>query len=167
MLDFGAVYSADTLHTSSDSSNTEYFYNVDVLFNLDNRKRWNVGWSVFGISQSAVVGSTTTAYSSMDMGPAIRWNIDRSGIFSATLAYGYLARGTYSATGGTDEKWEGTSYFAQFATQIPVRDDKFYIGLSLNYYGANYSLKTVSNLESSNDAQKTWIFPMISFTWRQ
>jgi len=165
MLDLGFAYSGDTLHKTTDSANTQYFYNIDALFNLDGRARWNVGWSVFGISQTSSVDTTTTAYSSMDMGPALRWNIDRSGIFSMTLAYGYLAKGTYSATGGTDEKWEGTSTFAQFATQIPM-NDKFFIGVSLNYYGANYSQKTVSSVESTNDATKTWIFPMISMTWR-
>ncbi len=82
-----------------------------------------------------------------------------------TLAYGYLARGTYGITGGTDEKWEGTSYFAQLAAQIPL-GEKFYMGASLNYYGASYSQKTVSNVESSNDATKSWVFPMFSMTWK-
>jgi hypothetical protein len=164
-FDLGFAYSADTLHKTTDNSNTSTFYNVDVLFNLDNRKAWNVGWTVFGISQTAAVGSTTTTYSSMDMGPVLRWNIDRAGMFSTTLAYGYLARGTYGATGATDEKWEGTSYLAQLAAQIPL-GEKFYMGVSLNYYGASYSTKTVSNVESTNDSTKTWIFPMFSMTWK-
>lgn len=167
MIDMGAIYSADTLKTSADNNNTQYFYNLDVLFNLDNRKTFCMGWSVFGISQSITAGTTQSTYSSFDMGPAIRWNMDHAGVFSATLAYGYLAKGSYSTGSTTSETWEGSSYFAQLAAQVPVRDDKFYIGLSLNYYGGNYSKKTVNNVESSNDAQKTWIFPMISMTWRQ
>lgn len=166
MIDFGFAYSADSLHKTTDSTNTNTFYNTDLLFNLDNRRRFNVGWSVFGISQTSAQATTTTTYSSMDMGPAIRWNIDRGGIFSTTFAYGYLARATYAATGATDEKWEGTSYFAQMAAQIPM-GEKFYIGVSLNYYGASYSTKTVSNVESSTDSTKTWIFPMFSMTWKQ
>jgi hypothetical protein len=165
MFDLGFAYSGDTLHKSGDNSNTQTFYNVDVLFNIDSRKSWNVGWSVFGISQSTTQSATNTSYSSMDMGPTLRWNIDRSGMFSTTLAYGYLARGAYGTTGASSEKWEGTSYLAQIAAQIPVLE-KFYIGLSLNYYGANYSTKIVSNVESSNDARKTWVFPMMSLTWK-
>lgn len=166
MIDFGFAYSSDSLHKTTDTTNANTFYNVDLLFNLDNRRAFNVGWMVYGISQTSAASSTTTTYSSMDMGPAIRWNIDRSGIFSTTLAYGYLARGTYGATGATDEKWEGTSYFAQMAAQIPL-SERFYMGVSLNYYGASYSQKTVSNVESSNDSTKTWIFPMFSLTWKQ
>jgi len=165
-IDLGFAYSADTLYKTTDKTNTEYFYNADLLFNLDNRKKWNVGWSVFGISQSSADASTNTVYSSMDMGPALRWNIDRAGVYSMTVAYGYLARGTYSVTGSADEKWEGSSYFGQIAAQIPIYE-KIHVGVSLNYYGANYSLKTISNVESANDAQKTWIFPMISLTWRE
>lgn len=166
MVDFGAVYVADTLNNSTNSGTTQYFYNIDVLFNLDNRKAWNVGWTVFGLSQTFTEDTSSTVYSTMDMGPALRWNITRNGSFSTTLAYGYLAKGNYNASGGSAEELEGTSLFAQIASQLPLYDDKFYFGLSLNYYAANYSKKTVSNLRSASDAQKTWIFPMISFTWR-
>lgn len=164
LLDFGAIYSADSLKTSSDSTQTQYFYNLDVLFNLDRRMQWNVGWAVLGISQTATVAGVETTYSSFDFGPAFRWNIDKAGIFSFNLAYGYLAKGQYTS-GDTVETWTGTSYFAQFAAQAPA-GEKFYVGLSLNYYAASYSKKVVASVESSNTAQKSWIFPMISFTWR-
>lgn len=165
LLDFGATYTGDTLSAAAESANTKYFYNLNLLFNLDRRARWNFGWTVMGISQSSTADSTQTTYSSMDLGPALRWNIDRSGIFSFTVAYGYLAKGAY-ASGSTAEAWEGTSYFGQFAIQAPIREDRFYVGLSFNYYAASYSVKTVDNVESANDAKKTWIFPMLSLTWR-
>lgn len=165
LIDVGAAYSADTLTTSSDSANTQYFYNVSALFNLDRRARWNMGWVFFGISQTSTAASVDTTYTSLDMGPALRWNIDKGGIFSLTAAYGYLAKGTYSS-GSTEEDWEGTSLFGQFSIQAPISEEKLYIGLSINYYAANYTQKTVSNVESSTDTQKTWIFPMVSLTWR-
>lgn len=165
LIDIGATYSSDALTASSESSTTQYFYNANVLFNLDRRMQWTFGWAVLGISQTSSTDGTDTSYSSFDVGPALRWNIDKNGIFSLTAAYGYIAKGTYSS-GSTDETWEGTSLFGQFSVQAPLREDKFYIGLSLNYYAANYALKKVSGVESDNDAQKTWIFPMISMTWR-
>jgi hypothetical protein len=165
LLDFGGTYFAETFKTPSDSGNTQYFYNVDVLFNLDHRGQWNLGWTVFGISQNSTVAGVDTTYSSLDIGPALRWNIDKSEIYSLTVAYGYSAKGNYNS-GGNPEDWAGTSYLAQFAVQAPVRDDKFYVGFNINYYAASYIQKTINSVVSSNTAQKTWIFPMISFTWR-
>ncbi|MGZ3742671.1 MAG: hypothetical protein ACXWRE_08300 [Pseudobdellovibrionaceae bacterium] len=164
LLDFGAYFSTDTFKTSTDSANTQYFYNFDVLFNLDHSKQWNMGWTVFGISQKNTLAGVESAYSSFDIGPALRWNIDKPGIFSFTLAYGYLAKGQYTS-GTTPEAWTGTSYLGQFAMQAPV-GESFFLGFSLNYYAASYSKKVVNSIESSNTAQKSWIFPMISFTWR-
>ncbi|HEY8272615.1 MAG TPA: hypothetical protein VIG33_17105 [Pseudobdellovibrionaceae bacterium] len=163
-LDFSAIYSMDKLNASSEAANTQYFYNVDVLFNIDRRMQWNVGWSVLGISQTSTLDGATATYSSFDIGPALRWNIDKAGIFSMTLAYGYLAKGQYNS-GNTLETWTGSSYFGQFAVQAPIAD-KLYVGFSLNYYAAGYSKKVVDSVESSSTAQKNWIFPMISFTWR-
>ena len=120
---------------------------------------------ILGISQNSTAASITTNYSSFDMGPGLRWNIDKNNMLSVTAAYGYLAKGTYSQ-GSTSETWEGTSLFGQFAIQIPVRDQKFFAGLSLNYYAANYSTKIVGSLNSSISTQKTWIFPMVTLTWR-
>jgi len=166
LLDFGAIYFADTLNTDTSSSGTQYFYNANLMFNLDQSARWYIGWSAFGISQSNTASSVTTSYSSLDMGPVLRWNIDKAGIYSVSAAYGYLARGAYSS-GATDETWEGGSLFGQFAILAPIRDEKLNIGVSLNYYSANYTKKVVNKVESSNSAQKSWVFPMVTLTWRQ
>jgi hypothetical protein len=165
LLDFGATYSGDTFNTTTSSNSTQYFYNASLQFALDHRRQWTLGWTVFGISRATSDGAISGNYSSLDMGPQIRWNIDKAGIYSVSAAYGYLAKGAYSS-GSTSETWSGSSLWGQFAVQIPIRDDKFYIGLSLNYYSASYSKKVVSSVESSNSAQKSWIFPMLSLTWR-
>ena len=165
LLDLGVAYSADSLSKPTESGNTQTFYNANLLFNLDNRGSWNAGWIFYGISQTSTAASVASTYTSFDMGPAIRWNMDKNRMFSFTLAYGYLAKGGYSS-GSTTEAWEGTSLLGQFSIQMPIRDEKLSVGLSLNYYAANYSKKVVSSVESTTDAQKTWMFPMISMTWR-
>lgn len=165
LLDFGFVYSGETFNTTASSSDTQYFYNASLLFNLDTGQRCFIGWNVFGISQASVAASTTTNYSSLDMGPSIRWNIDKAGTYSLTGTYGYLAKATYSS-GSSSENWEGSSLLAQFAIQAASGRQKIFLGLSLNYYSATYTKKVVSRVESSNSAQKSWIFPMITLTWR-
>jgi hypothetical protein len=163
-VDFGFNYSSDTLTTTAETANTQYFYNLNVLFNLDRKMTWNMGWIVMGINQVSTAASVESTYTSFDFGPALRWNIDKDGIFSTTIGYGYIAKGTYSS-GSTEQTWQGTSLFGQFAIQAPIRDDKFYMGFSLNYYSATYPTKIVSSVESANEGAKTWIFPMISITW--
>lgn len=164
-LDFGATFSSDSLALASTSTNSQNFYNLSALFNLDSKMTWNVGWMVFGIGQTSSAASVTTTYSSFDMGPSFRWNIDKKGIFSLTLTYGYLAKGKY-ASGAVSEDWDGSSFLVQAAALAPVRDDKFYIGLSLNSYTGSYTQKTVANTKSAVSATKSWVFPMITATWR-
>lgn len=165
LLDFGATYSGDTFTATSQTQTTQYFYNVSALFALDRSMRWTVGWTFFGISKAETAESVTSNYSSLDMGPALRWNIDKGNMFSLTGAYGYLAKGIYTLD-SVSERWEGTSLFGQFAVQIPVQEGRLSLGLSLNYYAASYSKKIVNSVESTHSAQKSWIFPMLSLTWR-
>jgi hypothetical protein len=165
MVDFGGTFSSNSLSTSSESTNSQNFYNLSVMFNIDTKVHYNLGWAVFGISESSKVGATETSYSSFDMGPAFRWNIDKNGIFSITIVYGYLAKGKYSV-GTTSQDWEGSSLLLQFGMQAPVREDKFYVGLTLNSYTGTYTDKIVSNVKSSVSATKTSVFPMVSLTWR-
>lgn len=166
LLDFGVIYNGDTFSTSTASTETKYFYNAGLMFNLESQRRWYVGWTVFGISQTNTLGTADTSYTSLDMGPILRWNIDRAGIYSMSAAYGYLARGTYAVTGSSSEAWEGTSLLGQIAVQAPFREAKFSIGATLNYYSATYTKKIVNRTESSNSSQKSWIFPMLTVTWR-
>jgi hypothetical protein len=164
-LDFGGTFSSDSLKTAGTLTGSQSFYNLSLLFNLDSKMTWNVGWAVFGISQSTEAASVTTTYSSFDMGPAFRWNIDKNGIFSVTLVYGYLAKGKY-ASGSTNEDWDGSSFLVQVGMQAPVKDDSFYVGLTLNSYTGTYTEKTVTNVKSPVTATKSSMFPMVSVTWR-
>lgn len=166
IIDFGGTFSSNSLNVGSESTNSQNFYNLNVMFNLDTKMRWNLGWAVFGISDETGTGSTTTSYSSFDMGPAFRWNIDKNGIFSLTFIYGYLAKGKYSAGTGSSEEWDGSSFLVQFGMQAPVKEDKFYVGFTLNSYTGTYTDKTVNNVKSSVSATKTSLFPMVTMTLR-
>lgn len=166
MFDAGLIDLTDNLNTSANTGTSEYFYNLDFLFKMGSAKRWDLGWSIFGISQHQTLSSGTISYSSFDMGPVVRWNIDRANIYSMSLAYGYFAKGNYNnSTSSSPETWNGTSYRFQFSAQVPL-NDQWSAGFSLNYYMASYSQKVISSVESSNNATKNWLFPMFSVTWR-
>lgn len=161
LLDVGGAYISDSLTSSTNTSSTKYFYNVGVLFNLTNTI-WG-GWNYLGVSHADTIPGSTTSYQSMDTGPMMKWLFGKGQVWSLSGTLNVVSHGTYSSGGATQEKWEGISYLLSLGA-MPEFSDNFHIGVSLNYYGANYTKKTVNSVESSSSNSKTWIFPMISLT---
>lgn len=159
LLDVGGVYLADDLTTTSSRTSSRVYYGVGALFNI-NKKIWG-GWNYSSINHTETI-TTTTDYSSIDTGPSFKWQFGKNELFSAGLVYNILSRATYS-NGTTNETWQGTSFLLQFAV-MPEFSEGFHIGASLNYFSANYTKKTVSNVESSASNTKTWVFPMLMLT---
>lgn len=159
LAEFGGTYISDNLKSSSTISSTEYFYHAAVLFNIQ-KDIWG-GWNYSGISLTTKSDNTTT-FSAMDTGPYVKWQFGRGDIFNLAMAYHILSRATFS-DGTTTENWEGTSMWFQFGVAPEIRNN-LRVGVSLNYYLASYTKKTVSSVESSASNSKTWIFPLLSIS---
>lgn len=157
LLELGGTYLSDNLKSSTTTSSTEYFYNAAVSFNIQ-KDIWG-GWNIAGISSTAKQDSTTT-FAALDTGPYVKWQFGRGDIFNLSMAYHILSRATFS-DGTTSEKWEGTSVWFQFGVAPEIRNN-LRVGVSLNYYLASYTKKTVDSVESSATNSKTWIFPLLS-----
>ncbi|MDG0817905.1 hypothetical protein [Bdellovibrio svalbardensis] len=161
LLDIGGTYISETMTASTNTSSTKYLYNVGVLFNLS-KTVWG-GWSYLGVSHSDTIPGTTTSYASMDTGPTLKWQFGKSQNWSLSGTFNLVSRGVYSSGSAAQEKWEGMSYLVSLG-YLPEVSTDLHIGVSINYFGANYTKKTVNNTESSVSNSKTWIFPMISLT---
>ena len=162
LLDVGGFYLSDDLMGSSSPTTTtsKNFYNLGLLFTI--QKRFWGGWSYSGIGQTDSASGVTTTFNSQDTGPYIKWQFGRNQNYSVSGVFNILSRATYS-NGTVIEKWEGTSYLLQFA-YMPEVDEGLHIGGSVNYYGANYTKKSVSGVESSATNTKSSIFPMLNLT---
>ena len=159
LVELGGTYISDNLKSSSTISSTEYFYNAAAMFNIQ-KDLWG-GWNISGVSLSAKQDATTT-FSALDTGPYVKWQFGRGDIFNLSMAYHILSRATFS-DGTTTENWEGTSLWLQFGVAPEIRNN-LRVGVSLNYYLASYTKKTVRSVESSASNSKTWIFPLLSIS---
>lgn len=156
LLEFGGTYISDSMAIPTTQSSTNYFYNLGVLFNFD-KTIWG-GWNYSGVTFTNTTTATTT-FASQDTGPYVKWRFGRDQVFSMSFAYNLTSKATFS-DGTSNENWEGTSYWLQAGVAPEVREG-LHIGVSINYYAANYTKKVVSSTESSASNNKTWIFPML------
>lgn len=159
LLDVSGIYLSDSLVTPTNRTSSQMYYGLGAL--LDLKKNLWVGWNYSGFSQSQTV-STTTTFTSTDMGLGIKWQVGRSKLYNIGAAYNFLAKGVYS-DGTTTENWEGTSFLLSFGV-APEVSERLFLGVSLNYYSATYTKKIVSSVESSASNSKSWIFPMFSIS---
>lgn len=159
LLELGGTYMSDTLTSSESTSSTKYFYNIGLLFSLK-KHIWG-GWNYSGMNHGDR-GETAIDFSTSDTGPYVKWQFGRNEIYSASMAYNILSKGTFS-DGTNNEAWTGTSLWLQFGVMPEVREN-FHIGASLNYYLASYSKKTVDGTETAASNSKSWIFPMLTLT---
>lgn len=159
LLDVSGIYVSDTLTTPSDRTSTQTFYTAGVLLSLT-KQVW-VGWNYLGINQTQTVTSTTT-YGSADMGLAFKWQYGSGKMYNFGAVYNIVSKATYSS-GTTNENWEGTSFLVSWGV-APEIAEKFFVGVSLNYYSASYTKKSVNNVESAASNAKTWLFPMLTLT---
>ncbi|MGZ3769832.1 MAG: hypothetical protein ACXVCP_09400 [Bdellovibrio sp.] len=159
LLELGGAYFSDSLGTSSTATSTKYFYNLGVMFSLK-KEVWG-GWNYSGFSYNDS-GTSTTTLSSQDTGPVVKWQFGKGDLFNFSAAYNILSKATYS-NGNTNESWQGTSIWLQFAF-VPMVKEGFHVGAALNYYAASYTTKTVNNIESTASNTRTWIYPTLLMT---
>jgi hypothetical protein len=157
-------YNTDTFVTSSTSSSSKTFYGLDIYANLETKHYLFAGFHVDQVGITDNNGTTTSTFSSQNMGPMFLWLIDKRKIYSLALGYDLVAKGTYDS-GSSNSKLSGTGIFATFAA-MPEVAENFYIGIKLNYYSLSYSKSEVGSASSDVSYSRSLIFPSISFAWR-
>lgn len=159
MIDLGGMYYSDTLTTPNDRSSTQMFYGGGLLLDLG-KQAW-LGFNYSGINQTQSI-TTTTTFSTSDMGVGFKYQFGRSKLYNFSAAYNLFSKATYTS-GTTNENWEGTSFLVSFGISPEVAE-KLYIGMSVSYFSASYTKKIVNNVESAASNGKVWLFPMLTVT---
>ena len=153
---------------SGEQINSKSVNSLGLFSNLSNSESMlgiNIGWYMLAVTSKEVFPPTVNqSLTSNDMGPAIRWQIDRQKRFSLTMAYGIICRGSYS-NGIVDESLTGESYLLKFAIE-PEFSDKYFIGFGLNYYVANYKTLVLNSVQSNVSYKNSLFFPSLSFSYR-
>lgn len=154
----------DDFKSTQTSANSKSFYSLSFLANLDNKKQFYAGFHVGQVSVTETSGSTTTAFSSLDMGPFIAYMFDQKGSFSLTIGYNVTATGTYN-DGTNLANWSGTSILTSFGV-MPSFGENFYLGFKINYYSVSYSKEVVSTTASDISYTRALIYPTFGMAWR-
>lgn len=115
--------------------------------------------SYAGASSSTVMGTTTNAYSTADMGVRMGY-ISKSKNWIFTATYNLTSKGSYTPGTNSTRELRGTSYKADIGYNIWFGE---YAAISIRYayYGASYIEYVVSNTLTTKSHTFTGIYPSL------
>lgn len=160
-IDLASVTNALTVPAVTTVANTAYY--VALYGSLDTKDSFFIGPYYLGSGFSSA-GSTTTTYSSADLGVALKWYIDRNHFFGLTVGYAYNTKGTYVPASGTSEAWGGTSLVGKISVEPEIGKSKN-LGISILYYSATYTSKTIGTATTTVANANTYLVPALGFTF--
>jgi hypothetical protein len=143
------------------------FGSLGILADLSksDNARINFGFNVLSVSSKSEIGTNASeTFSSIDMGPSLRWTIDSRKLFSLTAVYSVYGKGKYE-TAVKSETINGTSYYMKFSVE-PQMTDNLYLGFAVNYYASTYGTSVSNSVESTVSYKSSWIFPSFSLALR-
>ena len=164
---YGAVdglYLSDTFTAGTSSSSSRTYFGLDIIAGIDNKSKFYAGFHVHQFGAQDTAASTTTNLTSLDMGPFLRWVIDRKKTFAVSLGYNILAKGTYK-TAGVNSTLDGTSILASFEI-TPEISENLFAGVKFNYLDMSYVKSTVGSVASTVSFNRNMIFPSLTLSWR-
>jgi hypothetical protein len=160
-VELNAFYFSKSETTATSSTAGYTFLEATLGFRVDRQGQYLVGWGYASHSES-LSGSSTTAYSSSQMGPRFLWMIDKQKTWSLGFAYYIVTSASYSSGSGSADTWKGTALHVDGGYNMPV-GDSFYASLRLNYSAATYSeLLTGGTSYSTISYAKTYIYPSVA-----
>lgn len=160
-----ALYLTDSFSTASTADHSRTYYALDLIANLDNKNTYYAGFHVHQYAFSDTMGTTKSTLSSLDMGPFLKWVIDRKHTYALSLGYNILASGSYN-NGSSTSDLTGTSILASFDITPEVSENLF-IGVKFNYYAISYNKSVTTSTSSDVSYTRNVIFPSLSISWRK
>jgi len=148
-VELNLFYFNDALTMATASSNNRMYIDAAVGFAVDSKKRYNIGWNYTTQTATDTSGSSTTKYSSTQMGPRFVWMLDKNNNWSLGLGLYLISKAKFDDGVGNTPEWRGTAYKFDVGYNFPINDD-FYFGLRMNYSSASYSEQIVNSASYSN-----------------
>ena len=160
-----ALYTTDAFTTTTNADHSRTYIALDLIANIDNNYKYYAGFHVHQYAFTDTMGTTKSSLSSLDMGPFLKWVIDRKRTFALSLGYNILATGSYN-NGSQNAELSGTSILASFDI-TPEVSENLYIGVKFNYLAMSYAKSVVGSASSDVSYSRTVIFPSLSISWRR
>ncbi|MGE0763065.1 MAG: hypothetical protein AB7N80_07300 [Bdellovibrionales bacterium] len=164
-FDLNIFYYTDALAATTDSDYKRTIYDFAIMLNLNRKGSLVLGWSYASVAADDTASSTTTSYSSTEMGPRFGYYFDRNFLWSFFFTYNLQAKSDYSSGSSTAE-WRGTSMKGELG-YMPQWNEQFQAGVKLNYYKSTYNEQiTNSTTLTSVSNGRTMIYPSLAFVYR-
>jgi hypothetical protein len=159
-VELNGFYSSDALSTTGSVTSNRMNAEVAVGFAVDKKGNYLVGWG-YNMMTASDAATTTTTYSSTQMGPRFVFGIDKGNEWTIGLAYYLVTTASYDDGTGTAVTWKGTALKIDLGYNFPVSSE-WMIGVRFNYSSASYAEQLVgSTTYSAVGYTKTSMYPSL------
>lgn len=163
-LDYILFTDKNTVEANTSTSSNKSMYVANLGFTINQKKNFYIGWTLYNVATKDDVNQQKSNYSTQDMGPSLRYEFGRSGLYFVNLVYGVRTQTNYDS-GGTAEQWLGTNYLIQFGV-TPEIAENFVVSFAFNYFSGSSAKKLVSDVQTSVSYSKAFMTPTIGIAYR-
>ena len=165
ILDSSLSYISDSMKSTTTDSSSKMLGSLAMgaTFSKGLSVGWNFGYATFSNVQA---DSTTKKLGGTLMGPRFGYFFGKGEDLSVAFTWLAIANGTYSATGSSDEKWQGSGYQFELG-YAPLALKSARVGVKIIYTALSYSSKTDSaNTTSTVSYSAGGITPALAVSMR-
>jgi hypothetical protein len=164
VLDINYLMFSDGMKSATTDEYSATAMNGFLGFSVDKKGYFILGWNYDSVATSNKVDTTTTEYSSTQMGPGLVIYMDKDHTWRLSAAYNIETLATYKTTGSTEEEWSGTSISGSLGYQIRFTES-LSIGLRLNYNSASFASQLIGTTQEDVSYTKDLMYPSIAFAY--
>lgn len=163
-LDYILFTDKNTVEATTSATSSKSMYLFNVQFSINQKKNFYFGWALYNVATKDDVNQQISNYSTQDMGPSLRYDFGRSGLYFFNFVYGIQTKTAYDS-GGTAEDWLGTNYLAQLGVN-PEISENFYVSFAFNFFNGAAKTKVVSAAQTSVSYTKAFMTPTVGVSYK-
>lgn len=161
-IDFNYLNFSDQFIATTTNQNTRSIYDLNLGFEATNNKQVVLALSIGSSKISDVVGSTSTSFSTSDLGIKFLFFWSKNRTWSSSLIYNFTSNAKYNDGTNGEVALRGTSIKADIGYNFWLGDYTA-IGLKFYYYVPSFSESVTNNYITNVSFKRTLIYPNISF----
>ncbi|MBL7544113.1 MAG: hypothetical protein JNL11_09865 [Bdellovibrionaceae bacterium] len=163
-IDYILFTDANTVETTTSTKSAKSMYAFNLQFSLNAKKNLYFGWSLYNVTTKDETNQQKSNYATQDMGPSIRYEMGRSGLYFINFIYGIKTKTSFDS-GSTAEEWLGTNYLLQLGVN-PEISENFNASFAFNYFSGAAKTRVVSNAQTDVSYSKAFMTPTIGLIYK-
>jgi len=163
-LDYILFTDKTTVETNTSATTSKTMYQANILFSITQKKTFYIGWGIYNVTTKDEVAQQKSNYATQDMGPSLRYEFGRGGLYFTNFTYGIRTKTTYDS-GGASEEWLGTNYLLQLGV-APEVSENFVVSFAFNYFSGGAAKKVVSDTQTTVSYSKAFMTPTVGVAYK-